>query len=74
MKPEMLKKIRRLWLKWFPVYERLDLQICSYAAADVMIRQSERKPEDQQWVIAKEEDTNHIIGFVYLERRRRIWD
>lgn len=70
----MIKRLRKLWLLWFPKYQRLELSQFSYSAADFMIRQSEGKPEDQQWVIAKEEDTNKCIDIVYLERRRRIWE
>lgn len=37
-----------------------------------MIKANEGKPASEQWVIAKEEDTNSSYGMVYLERKERI--
>lgn len=55
-----------------PKYRRLELKFVDYATGDKMIRGNEGKPESEQWVIAKEEDTNYSIGWVYLERREKV--
>jgi hypothetical protein len=69
----IIKRIRKIFFKVFKCYRRLEFKACSYAAADILIRQNEGKPENEQWVIAKEEDRNRAIGlFVFLERRERI--
>ena len=39
---------------------RVELQFVSYAEAEILLLQG--------WNIAKEEDNNHIIGIVFLER------
>lgn len=67
-----MKFLRRFWFKVFPKFERLELRFLPYNEADQLIRESEGKPEDQQWVIAREEDGNTVAYMVYLERRRRV--
>ena len=68
-----MKSLRKLFLKLFPRYRRLEFKACSYAEGDRLIRESVGKPESEQWVLAKEEDSNHAIGLVVmLERRERI--
>lgn len=69
----MNKKLRRLFFRFFPCYRRLDLRFVTYREADDLIRESHGKSESLQWIIAsKEEDRNHMIGMVYIERRERI--
>ena len=65
--------LRRLYFRIFKHYRRLEIRAVSYSEGDRLIRQSEGKPESQQWVLAKEEDSNPLIGvLVYLERRERV--
>lgn len=64
--------IRRVWFKFVRTYERLDLQVMSYSEADKLIRRQGEPQDSGHWAIAKEEDTNRAIGYVYLERRRRV--
>ena len=65
--------MRQLWLRLFPKYRRLEYRTCSYSEGDRLIRESEGKPECEQWVLAKEEDFNLLAGLsVCLERRERI--
>lgn len=47
-----------------PSRKRLELRFLSYAEADKLIRET-----SGAWTIAKEEDNNRCIGWVYLERR-----
>jgi hypothetical protein len=59
--------LRKLYLKIFPRYRRIELAFVHYDSkgrADKLIAEG--------WTIAKEEDTNGAIGWVYLERRERI--
>ena len=57
----------------FKRYRRLEFKAVSYAEGDRLIRQNKGKPESQQWVLAKEEDSNHAYGLVVmLERRERL--
>jgi len=46
--------------------KRLELRFVSYADADILIRES-----PDEWKIAKEEDANPRLGWVYLERIER---
>lgn len=46
-----------------PPRKRLELRFLSYADADKLIRET-----NGAWTIAKEEDNNRCIGWVYLER------
>jgi len=67
-----MKALRRLFFKLFKHYERIEIGYFTYDEGDKRIRQNEGKPEDEQWFLAKEEDTNHAYGIVILERKRRI--
>jgi len=68
-----MKRLRRLYYRIFKRYRRLDLQFCTYAAGDILIRATADCPEKEQWVLAiPEEDHNHVFGMVYLERKERI--
>lgn len=53
-------------------YRRIEIKFVRYAEADTLIRQNVGKPENEQWVLAREEDDNRLIGFVYIERREKI--
>lgn len=64
--------LRKLYYKVFKRYRRIEMKMFSWQEADILIRQNEGRPEDQQWGIAEEEDKNHMIGFVFLERKERI--
>lgn len=67
------QKLRRLYFRLFKRYRRLEFRAVSYAEGDRLIRGSVGKPESQQWVLAKEEDSNRAFGLVVmLERRERI--
>jgi hypothetical protein len=46
-----------------PRRKRLELRYLSYAEADRLLEET-----DDVWTIAPEEDTNRVIGYVYLER------
>jgi hypothetical protein len=68
-----MKTLRKLFLKLFPVYRRLEFRAVDYREGDRLIRQSAGKPEKEKWVLAKEEDFNRAIGLiVMLERKERI--
>ncbi len=64
--------MKKLFYRIFKCYRRLELRHVSYTEGDVMIRQNEGKPQSEQWVLAKEEDNNSLMGTVYLERKERI--
>ena len=63
---------RKTFYRVFKCYVRLELRFVSYGEADRLIRETADLPEDQQWVIAREEDHNRIIGKAFIERRIRI--
>ena len=74
-----MKWLRKIYYRLFPTYRRLALVSVPYSLADRMIRENEGKPENEQWVIAHEEDVNitQSLSFivephVYLERKERI--
>lgn len=67
-----MKKLRRLFFRLFPRYRRLELRCETWQTAASLMRGNARKPEREQWGIAREEDTNRVIGVVYIERRERI--
>ena len=50
----------------------METRFVSYAEGDKMITDSSGKPESERWVLAKEEDDNHVYGWVYLCRKERI--
>lgn len=64
--------LKKLYYKIFPTYKVLETQFVTYERGDQMIRESANWIEGRRWVLAKEEDTNHIIGMVYLCRKVRI--
>jgi hypothetical protein len=67
-----MKFIRKIFFKIFKRYNRLELIFVNWKDADVLIRQNENFTDtSQHWVIAKEEDDNKLIGFVFLERKER---
>lgn len=70
----MKKKLRRLFLRWFPRYRRLELRHVNWLAAQDMILMRSVLDEDLRWVIAKEENQNLDLGYVWIERRERIWE
>jgi hypothetical protein len=65
----MLKKI---YYRLFKHYNVLETKFVTYAEGDQMIRDSEHKLESERWVLAKEEDDNFMIGWVWLCRKIRI--
>lgn len=67
-----MKYLRKLYYRWFPTYERLEMKLFSYREGDALLKENDSKPDDQKWHLAKEEDANQNYGFVYLERRRRV--
>jgi hypothetical protein len=68
-----MKRLRQLYFRIFKTYKRLEFRAVSYAEGDRLIKESVGKPEHEQWVIAKEEDKNMMVGLVVmLERRARI--
>lgn len=70
---KIIKWFRRLYYQLIPTYKRLELKLCSYGEADVLIRQNAQfEDKTQHWVLAKEEDTNRFYGYVYIERKERI--
>lgn len=67
-----MKFLRKIFFKIFKRYNRLELIFVSWEDADALIRQNENFTDtSQHWVIAKEEDDNKLIGFVFLERKER---
>lgn len=66
------KFTRRIFFKMFKRYRRLEMKRVAWQDGDILIRSNEGKPENEQWVIAREEDNNFNYGWVYLERRERI--
>lgn len=69
---KMFMRLRQLYYRIFKRYRRLELRICGYSEADVLIREGVGKPEHEQWVLAREEDSNRVPGMVWLERRERV--
>lgn len=67
-----MNALRKLWLRIFPRYRRLELRFVNYGEGDRLIRESAGRGEGEQWEIAKEEDQNTEYGMVFLERRERI--
>jgi hypothetical protein len=70
---KLMRFMCRLYFRLFPTYRRLEIGCFTYLEADRRIKASVGLPEAQQWVIAPEEDQSRSIGWVYLERRERIW-
>ncbi len=68
-----MRLIKRWYYKLFPTYRRLELAFLNYKEADDLIRANEGKAEWDRWELAREEDANSIEGFVFMERKIRIW-
>jgi hypothetical protein len=66
--------MKKLFYRLFKRYKILEKKFVPYAEADQLIKCSSGKPEDQRWVLAKEEDTNKCYGMVYLCRKERIFE
>lgn len=64
--------MKKLFYKIFKRYKVLETKFVTYDEGGEMIRATHDKPENEKWVLAKEEDTNQMIGMVYLCRRVRI--
>lgn len=64
--------LKKLYYLLFPTYVVLETKFVTYQEGDQMIKESADKPESERWVLAKEEDTNHVFGMVYLCRKIRI--
>lgn len=65
--------MKRLFYKIFKRYRRLEFAALSYSEADKLFRENPGKQECDQWVLAKEEDSNRSFGVVvFMERRERI--
>lgn len=62
----------KLYYQIFERYNVLETKFVTYAAADHMIKDTIDKPESERWVLAKEEDNNTVIGWVWLCRKVRI--
>ena len=72
-KVPLFPRMRRIYFKIFRHYRRLEFRAASYSDADKLIRGNVGKPESEQWILAKEEDTNPFFSLVvFLERRERI--
>lgn len=64
--------LKKLYYKIFKTYKVLETKFVTWDEGDKMIRATHDKPEEEKWVLAKEEDTNHIMGMVYLCRKVRV--
>lgn len=64
--------LKKFYYKFFKRYQVLETQFVTWERGNLMLEDSKDKPEAQQWVLAKEEDTNRVIGMVYLCRKVRI--
>lgn len=64
--------MKKLFYKIFKRYKVLETKFVTYDEGDKMLRETHDKSESEKWVLAKEEDTNQIIGMVYLCRKERI--
>lgn len=67
-----MKTLRRIYYRIFKRYVVLETRCFYYSVADKMIRNTANEPEEERWVLAKEEDGNRVFGMVYLCRRKRI--
>lgn len=67
-----MKLLKRIYYNLFPTFQVLETKFVSYQDGDIMIKNTHDKPESEKWVLADEEDTNKIIGMVYLCRKVRI--
>jgi len=67
-----MNMLKKFYYRLFKTYRVLETKFVTYQEGDKMIRQTSGKPDKERWVLAKEEDTNHIIGMVYLCRKERV--
>ncbi len=74
MKGDMIKRLKKLYYSMFKTYRRLEFKVFSYKDADILLKENEGKSEEEQWHLAKEEDTNTFYGYVCLERKVRVWE
>lgn len=67
-----MKFLKRLFYRWFPRYRQLEVKFCSFEMADALIRSN---PQPAEWVICHRlEMRNDCFGYVYIEKRIRIWE
>lgn len=64
--------MKKLFYKIFKFYRVLETKFVTWNEGNRMILATHDKPEGERWVLAKEEDTNHIIGMVHLCRKVRL--
>lgn len=64
--------LKKLYYRLFPTYRILETIFVTYRVGNQLIEDTENSPEEERWVLAKEEDNNPIIGMVYLCRKVRI--
>lgn len=64
--------MKKLFYKIFKCYNVLETKAVTYREANKMIEETKDKPEAERWVLAKEEDRNHVIGIVFICRKVRI--
>jgi hypothetical protein len=67
-----MKIITRLYYRLFKKYREIEVKLLPYNEANELLKQNGGKMEDQQWGLAKAEDTNIAYGYVFLARRERI--
>jgi len=71
-KEKVMRVLKKLYYKIFKHYQVLETKFVSYQDGDKMIRETHDKPKAERWLLAKEEDSNKVIGMVYLCRKRRV--
>jgi len=54
------------------MFREIEVKLLPYNEANELLKQNGGKMEDQQWGLAKAEDTNIAYGYVFLARRERI--
>ena len=69
-----MKRLRKFYYRIFKTYNVLETKFVTYSEGDRMIKETNNKSEEEKWVLAKEEDTNKVIGMVYLCRKVQIID
>ena len=67
-----MKKLRQLYYTLFKHYNVLETKCVTYKEGDKMLTETSNSQESEKWVLAKEEDTNRMMGMVYLCRKVRI--
>lgn len=63
---------RKLYYKLFPHYKVLETRFITWEEGDQLLRESTDKTGAEEWVLAKEEDDNHVHGMIYLCRKEKI--